>query len=160
MNATATATILNKEDLLAHWQGHRNLTRRVIEAFPEKDFFEFSIAGMRTFAQLTTEILSMGAPAMKAIVERDDQPYTEKGFEHTSKAKYLEQWDASTEQINHYWAQLSPEDFGASFNLFAQYNFPTIQNIMYLIDNEIHHRGQGTVYLRALGIEPPFFWER
>ena len=32
--------------------------------------------------------------------------------------------------------------------------------ILYVIDNEIHHRGQGYVYLRALGIEPPPFWER
>jgi uncharacterized damage-inducible protein DinB len=31
---------------------------------------------------------------------------------------------------------------------------------MYAIDNEIHHRGQGYVYLRALGIVPPPFWER
>jgi uncharacterized damage-inducible protein DinB len=29
-----------------------------------------------------------------------------------------------------------------------------------MIDNEIHHRGQGYVYLRALGIEPPPFYER
>jgi uncharacterized damage-inducible protein DinB len=28
------------------------------------------------------------------------------------------------------------------------------------VDNEIHHRGQGTVYLRLLGIMPPEFWER
>jgi uncharacterized damage-inducible protein DinB len=28
------------------------------------------------------------------------------------------------------------------------------------IDNEIHHRGQGYVYLRALGIEPPGFYDR
>ncbi|MEJ6979249.1 DinB family protein [Pedobacter sp. P351] len=29
-----------------------------------------------------------------------------------------------------------------------------------MIDNEIHHRGQAYVYLRSLGITPPFFWER
>jgi len=34
------------------------------------------------------------------------------------------------------------------------------ENILYFVDNEIHHRGQAYVYLRALGIEPPFFWER
>ncbi len=32
--------------------------------------------------------------------------------------------------------------------------------LLYWIDNEIHHRGQGYVYLRALGIEPPPFWDR
>ena len=32
--------------------------------------------------------------------------------------------------------------------------------LFYVIENEIHHRGQGYVYLRALGIEPPPFYER
>ena len=40
---TTTDQLISKENLLKHWQGHRFLTRRVIEAFPEKDFFEFSI---------------------------------------------------------------------------------------------------------------------
>ncbi|MGB4400232.1 MAG: DinB family protein [Daejeonella sp.] len=26
-------------------------------------------------------------------------------------------------------------------------------------DNETHHRAQAYVYLRALGIEPPAFWD-
>jgi uncharacterized damage-inducible protein DinB len=29
-----------------------------------------------------------------------------------------------------------------------------------VIDNEIHHRGQAYVYLRALGLDVPPFWER
>jgi uncharacterized damage-inducible protein DinB len=32
--------------------------------------------------------------------------------------------------------------------------------ILYVIGNEIHHRGQGYVYLRALAIEPPSFYDR
>ena len=32
--------------------------------------------------------------------------------------------------------------------------------LLYVIENEIHHRGQGYVYLRSLGIEPPAFWDR
>lgn len=32
--------------------------------------------------------------------------------------------------------------------------------LLYMIDNEVHHRAQGFVYLRALGIEPPAFYER
>jgi uncharacterized damage-inducible protein DinB len=31
---------------------------------------------------------------------------------------------------------------------------------MYFLDNEIHHRGQGYVYLRELGVEPPAFYQR
>ena len=154
-----TTEIISTQDLLKHWQGHRNLTRRVIELFPEKDFFEFSIGGMRTFAELTNELLSIGAPALHSIVNRDSQPYSEPET-LTSKALYLKNWDDDTQSINLNWEKLQPEDFNETFNLFGQYEFPIIQNILYFIDNEIHHRGQGYVCLRALGIEPPFFWER
>lgn len=158
---TATAQIISSEGLLNHWQGHRRLTRRVIEAFPEKEFFEFSIGGMRTMAQLTSELLAMGAPAMKGIVNRDEQPFSEENAEKLmTKADYLRKWDETAEEINVYWKQLNTEDFSQTFNLFGAYEFPVIQNILYIIDNEIHHRGQAYVYLRALGIEPPFFWER
>ena len=157
---TTTAQVISKENLLIHWQGHRTLTRRVIEAFPEKEFFEFSIGGMRPFSKLTTELLSIAAPALKGIVNRDTQPYSEEIGEFTTKAQFLQKWDEATEEINCLWAQLSVEDFSEKFNLFGQYEFPIIDNVLYFIDNEIHHRGQGYVYLRALGIEPPFFWER
>lgn len=161
MNAVAQVPqVISKDDLLKHWQGHRALTRRVIEAFPEKDFFEFSIGGMRTFAQLTSELLAIASPALKGIVNREVKPFQEDSEKLTTKAEYLKKWDESTEEINDSWDQLSMGDFSETFNLFGQYEFPVIQNILYFIDNEIHHRGQGYVYLRALGIQPPFFWER
>ena len=157
---TLAAQVITPEDLLKHWQGHRALTRRVIEAFPEKDFFEFSIAGMRTFAKLTDELLAIGVPGLKGIVTKEIQPFNEGAEKLIFKAQYLEKWDKATAEINEYWQKLSIEDFNETFNLFGQYEFPVIQNILYFVDNEIHHRGQGYVYLRALGIEPPFFWER
>ena len=157
---TLAAQVITPEDLLQHWQGHRALTRRVIELFPEKDFFEFSIGGMRSFSKLADELLAIGAPALKGIVNREIQPFTEGAEKLIFKAQYLEKWDEATAEINKYWSQLSIQDFNETFNLFGQYEFPIIQNILYFIDNEVHHRGQGYVYLRALGIEPPFFWER
>lgn len=157
---TLEAQVITPEDLLKHWQGHRALTRRVIELFPEKDFFEFSLGGMRPFAKLVDEFLAMGSPAMRGIINKDTAPYTEASERLIFKAQYLEKWDEATAEISKYWKNLSVEDFNETFNLFGHYNFPVIQNIMYLIDNEIHHRGQGYVYLRALGVEPPFFWER
>lgn len=160
METMNTSSILSKEQLLRHWQGHRFVTRRVIEAFPEKEFFEFSVGGMRPFSGLASELLSIAVPALKAIISRDSQPYTEEGFILTTKAEYLQKWDEATEEINRLWLQIPEEDFEKTFNLFGQYEFPIYQNIFYFIDNEIHHRGQGYVYLRALGIEPPFFWER
>lgn len=161
MNTTTTPQVISPLELLKHWQGHRALTRHVIVAFPEKDFFEFSIGGMRPFSKLTSELLSIAVPALKGIVNRAEKPYSEEETETlTTKAQYLQKWDEATEEINQYFKQIPIEDFEKTFNLFGQYEFPIIENIFYFIDNEIHHRGQGYVYLRALGIEPPFFWTR
>ncbi|HET6765240.1 MAG TPA: hypothetical protein VFH27_16250, partial [Longimicrobiaceae bacterium] len=54
--------------LLAHWQGHRRLTRRVIEAFPDDQLFTFSLGGMRTFGELALEMLGMAVPMVKGVV--------------------------------------------------------------------------------------------
>ena len=157
---TSARPVISASELLEHWQGHRKLTRRVIEFFPEKELFEFSIGGMRTFSALAVELLAIAAPGLKEIVTGINIPFQESTENFKTKAQLLAHWDDSTEEINKYWDLLSPEKFHETNNLFGQYNFPVIQNILYFIDNEIHHRGQGYVYLRALGIEPPFFWER
>lgn len=154
-----TKSIISKDELLKHWLGHRTLTRRVIEKFPEKELFEFTIGGMRTFADLVKELLSIAAPGLESMITKEIKPY-DHALPLTTKAQLLEQWDADTPRIIEYYGQLTEEQFAENFNLFGEYEFPIIHNILYFIDNEVHHRGQGFVYLRALGIEPPFFWER
>lgn len=155
----STANIISKETLLEHWLGHRNLTRRVIEAFPEKELFELSIGGMRPFSELVMELLSLAVPGLVGIVNNTTEAYNhDLGLK--TKAELLAQWDADTPKIIELFNQIPEQRFQENFKLFGQYDFPVIHNIMYCIDNEIHHRGQGYVYLRTLGIEPPFFWER
>ena len=158
--ATKAQQFINSSQLLEHWQGHRNLTRRVIEMFPEKELFEFSIGGMRTFAELAVELLCIAGPALKGIVEQQAEPFSVEAFQPKTKEDILAKWDSETEVINHYFNLISEDRFQETFNLFGQYEFPVYQNIVYFVDNEVHHRGQGFVYLRALGIDPPFFWER
>ncbi|AHF16759.1 DinB family protein [Niabella soli] len=160
---TATTTqesVINKEQLLRHWLGHRHLTRKTIEAFPEKELFEFSVGGMRPFAKLVVELLAIGGPALKNIVSRNTNSYNEEGIIVNTKKELLEKWDEETATIHGYFNQIPEEGFSETFKLFGQYEFPIYENILYFIDNEIHHRAQGYVYLRALGIQPPFFWER
>ena len=158
--AIATQQFISSTQLLEHWQGHRNLTRRVIDAFPENELFEFSIGGMRPFAKLAVELISIAGPGLKGIVDHQEEKFSEEAFQPKTKEEILAKWDSETEVINHYFNLISEERFQEMFNLFGQYEFPVYQNILYFIDNEVHHRGQGYTYLRALGIDPPFFWER
>ena len=152
--------ILTPAQLLEGWQGHRRLTRRVIEAFPEKAFFEFSIGGMRPFADMVKELLAIAEPGLKELVTGEKQEFDENRDYGNKKAELLAQWDSATESINALWEKLPEEKFSETVVLFGQYEFPVLWHIFYFIDNEIHHRGQGYVYLRALGIEPPLFYER
>ncbi|HEX8359682.1 MAG TPA: DinB family protein [Longimicrobium sp.] len=151
-------SVITPEGLLEHWQGHRRLTRRVIEAFPEDQLNTFSVGGMRPFGLLVLELLVMGAPMARGVATGEWDGSFDR--EPLAKAELLRQWDEGTEQINSYWAQIRPETFHETLTAFGQYTDRASTLLLYVIDNEIHHRGQGYVYLRALGIEPPPFWER
>ena len=158
--STLLEQVITPSELLKHWQGHRGLTRRTIEAFPEEAFFNYSIGGMRTFADMVMELLGIAGPGIKEIATGEIQELIEEVNHGNKKAKILELWDKATDEINTYWAQIKPEQFQQSIKIFGQYEGTVWSSIFYFIDNEIHHRGQGYVYLRALGIEPPFFYER
>ncbi|MGP0072550.1 MAG: DinB family protein [Bryobacteraceae bacterium] len=82
-------------------------------------------------------------------ISRDPQP----------KHEILRLWDESTQQIDKLWFELPPERFLETATAFGRYPGVVHDLILYVIDNEIHHRGQGYVYLRALGIEPPAFFD-
>ena len=47
-----TSMTIASDELRDHWQGHRRVTRRVIEAFPEKELFNYSVGGMRPCSAL------------------------------------------------------------------------------------------------------------
>ncbi len=159
-----TQVVINPEELLEHWQGHRRVTRKTIEAFPEDKFTSYSIGGMRTFSAMTLELIDLAVPGLKGIVT-DEWPAMGE-LEHNnpsiikSKVEILKLWDESTERIDQLWKQIPASRFHDVIKAFGMYDGQVYSTILYFIDNEIHHRAQGYVYLRSLGIEPPFFWER
>jgi len=164
MNNTTTAqpvsAVITSEELLHHWQGHRSLTRRLIVAFPEKEFIEFSIGGMRTASALMEELLHIAGPGVREIATRETIKADFSHAQPKSKTEILKLWDEATEEINHYWAMIPVERFHEEILAFGMYPGTVWSSIFYFVDNEIHHRAQTYVYLRALGIEPPAFYER
>lgn len=165
VNSNKTSVVITPEEMLSHWQGHRSLTRRVIEAFPEDKLFNFSVGGMRPFSTMVVEMLDMAIPGLNGIITRTWQKAED--MEHYSPAKgaankreLLRRWDETTEAINNLWPTIPEGRFQEADLAFGQWQGQIYWFLLYFIDNEIHHRAQGYVYLRALGIEPPPFWER
>ncbi len=156
--------VINGDELLNHWQGHRRLTRRVIEAFPEDKLFTYSIGGMRPFGVMAEEMIGLAGAGIRGVVTNDWTPASElehhSGEPTTTKQGLLQRWDKITAEIDEWWPQIPEGRFQEKMLAFGQWEMETYSIILYWIENEVHHRGQGYVYLRSLGIEPPPFWER
>jgi len=152
------APFITPDALLSHWQAHRRLTRRVIQAFPDDKLFTFSVGGMRPFGALALEMITMAVPMVQGALSGDWNASTNR--EPRPKEELLRLWDESTERLNALWPQIPAPRFQESLTAFGQYPGVLHDLILYVIDNEIHHRGQGYVYLRALGIDPPPFYDR
>ena len=158
MDNVRSSLVIPSTSLLDHWQGHRRLTRRVIEAFPEDKLFTFSVASMRPFGAMALEMISIAEPMIRGIVTGTwDDSFNR---EPRPKNEILRLWDESTEKINNLWPQIPADRFQEKMTAFGRYPGRVYELVLYAIDNEIHHRGQGYVYLRSLGIEPPAFWDR
>jgi len=154
---------LTSDELREHWQGHRRLTRRVIAAFPEHDLFHFSVGGMRPFAELALEMELMAAGGMQGLATRT-WPSRDEAAGRTkntaTKDDLLKLWDSTTYQIDSAWPQIPPGRFEETDKAFGMWEGKVYAFLLYWIDNEIHHRGQGYVYLRSLGVDPPPFYDR
>ena len=158
--AVAEVSVVTASDILKNWQGHRRLTRKVIEAFPEDKLFDFSIGGMRPFSELAWEFIRMAVPIAQGVATGTWQEFDMSKPAVNTKSELLRVWDEQTARLDAVFAQIPPNRFTEVDKAFGQWEGCGIDTIQYAIDNEIHHRGQGYVYLRALGIEPPPFWER
>ncbi|MDZ4793127.1 MAG: DinB family protein [Bacteroidota bacterium] len=78
----------------------------------------------------------------------------------TSKIEQLELCDKATDAINRLWPNIPEHRWEEKDTAFGQWPGAGNSFIFYYINVEIHHRGQGYVYLRSLSIEPPAFWDK
>ena len=152
--------IITPEELASHWKGHRGLTRKLIEVFPEKEFFEFSIGGMRPAAQLIQEMMDVSTGGVREMAGGESGEVAGHTVKATSKAEALKIWDEITAELFENLSKIPVEKFHDRILSFGQYEGTIWGNILYFLDNEIHHRAQAYVYLRALEVEPPAFWDR
>jgi uncharacterized damage-inducible protein DinB len=120
---------------------------------------------MRPFSELALEMIGMAEPGIKGIVTGKWAQDTELEHQVTTpirkdKAYILNRWDEITELIDNLWPKIPAGRLELTEAAFGLYHQPIFNTLLYFIDNEIHHRGQGYVYLRSLNIEPPAFWDR
>src|SRR5260221_13888855 len=99
--AVAEVSVVTASDLLKNWQGHRRLTRRVIEAFPEDKLFTYSIGGMRPFSVMVMEFIGMAEPGIIGIATGqwktpDELLHHSTNAKPQTKEALLQRWDEIT----------------------------------------------------------------
>lgn len=104
MAQTAEMNVLTADELLKHWQGHRRLTRRTIEAFPDDKLFTFPLGGMRPFSEMAWEFIRMAVPIVEGVATGKWNDYKE--AKPTTKAELLAQWDQQTAELNTKFAEI------------------------------------------------------
>ena len=157
-STTAIPAFITPDALKEHWQGHRRLTRKTIEAFPEDKLFTHAVGNMRSFGELAREMVGMAVPTLEGLITENWAAYAPAPA--TTRGDLLKQWDDATAGIEERWSRIPVAHFQDTVTAFGQWTMPAYALVLYLVDNEVHHRGQGYVYLRDLGIEPPPFYLR
>lgn len=143
------------------WEENRRLTDKVAATFIQAGALdETPVPGMRSFRKLLFEIWGMEQVYARGLGTEEwkfefppDSYYTcpvEEFLEFGRKvrAETRRLWPAVTEEA---LTKQRPTPFPGHPEGGA------IEWLTYALENEIHHRAQGYVYLRLLGIEPPAF---
>jgi uncharacterized damage-inducible protein DinB len=151
--------LLTLEQFHNHWQGHRRLTLRTLEAFPEDKLFSYKVEPMRTFGEIAKEILEVENSILHGVYS-GEWKWETKYDSVTSKQGLLAASEDLGKQTRQVWSKLSLERLRAVEKDAWGITWANFERLLYMHDNEIHHRAQGYVYLRQLGLEPPAFFER
>jgi hypothetical protein len=153
-------TALTTDVLLAHWLGHRRLTRRTIEAFPEEALFTYHAPGMRTFAAMVAELNTFLVPTLEGACTGAWAWPRGTRQDWGTKRALLTSFDEDTATLERLLPAIPQTRFLDLDEPLPGRREPVIASLLYFLDNEIHHRAQGFVYLRQLGVEPPAFHRR
>src|SRR5579859_879635 len=118
---TPTETVLSSQALLDHWQGHRRLTRKTVEAFPEDKLFSFTIGSMRPFSAMVKEFLKMTEPIAHGVATGEWTAFAGDLDSVHTKAELLRLWDEATGKLNAIWPTIPGHRFAEVDKAFGQW---------------------------------------
>ncbi|MBO0992610.1 DinB family protein [Bacillus sp. SD088] len=152
---------ISKEEFMEILEGNRRLTTRIIEAFPEDRLFQYKpVEPLRSFSEMVIEVLNIEKAYMRGIA-LDEWEYSNPYEKVATKEELLTACKDVRKQTQELWPSVTEETLSIKIEdpLFGGRQ-SHIERLQYALENEIHHRGQGYIYLRMLGIEPPAFYDR
>lgn len=158
--SNATEWFITSDSILNYWQNHRKLTRQVIEAFPEGKLFKYSLGNMRPFAVMVKEMICNADSGIQRLFQHRplSEPALHSGMSFANtKKEILNLWDDVTYKIDVLWPLIPQRRFHEMTAVPESCAKTASEIILSWIDDEIHHRAHGCLYLCSLKIELPVF---
>lgn len=146
------------------WEENRRLTNTVARAIVDADAIDQTpVQGMRSFRELLLEMWGVEQAYIRGLAH-DDWQYQAPPEEvrTASPDEFLDFGRQIREETRKLWPTISMASL-LEMRKEPFWGGPDGNGIgwlTYALENEIHHRGQGYVYLRLLGQEPPAFYVR
>lgn len=146
------------------WENNRRLTNNVARALIRADAIDkVLVPGMRPFRAFMLEIVGMERWNVQGLAyDRWDYEAPSETLQTGPIEEVLEFGKKVREETRQLWPDIPFDAFTKMRPAPASY-IPAgtaLGWLTYTFENEIHHRGQGYVYLRLLGNEPPAFFNR
>ena len=148
-------------ELFDYWEKVRGRTRRVVDLIPPERLEWTWQPGKFTLGDLVRHLAAIERFMYAENARRRPSLYAGHGRELADGWDAVRAFfDARHAESMEIFRGLSDADLERRCETPGGASIPVHKWLRLMVEHEIHHRGQGYVYLRSLGIEPPHFWER
>lgn len=143
------------------WEENRRLTDKVATVFCEAGVMdETPVPGMRSFRKLLLEIWGIEQVYARGLATENWKfEFLPESYNTCPIEELITVGRSVREETRNLWTTVTEEALKKERPTPFQ-GHPegrAIEWLTYALENEIHHRAQGYVYLRLLGLEPPAF---
>jgi uncharacterized damage-inducible protein DinB len=144
-----------REDLLRSLDDEAALTARVLEALPE-DRLDYRVhAKARSLRELAWHVARARAWFVSGLVRKDFQAADSEGDAPATAAEIARTFRDQWKEWRPRAAAMRPEDLAQSVDFFGIAKDSNVHYLHWCLVHEIHHRGQLSTYLRAMGARVP-----
>ncbi len=153
-----------KDWFMKVWEENRWLTDKITKSFVDAGALDKTpVPGMRSFRQLLLEIWGIEQVYAKGLATEEwNFAFAPVSYQTCDVDELLAFGQRVREQTRSLWSAVTQDALTkprpTPFPGHPEGN--AIAWLTYALENEIHHRAQGYVYLRLLGVEPPAFYVR
>jgi uncharacterized damage-inducible protein DinB len=149
---------MNKQSQERKWKyfgAVLGVTRKLVQQFPDDQIDYRPTPEVRSVQELVSHVYTFLTESVDSVAAGQHIPGTEPHFK--TKAEMLSWMDSQVEKAFTKFHTLTDEQIETQIEAWGE-PFYGWQILDFTFQEHLHHRGQLTVYLRLLGIEPVFVY--